>query len=121
MAYTHMYDVHNRIILVVQSGTQNHYKEMLDWMSIVRADPGFDRKYGLLCDFREGTVQLSSTDAYTCGTMLREFFAGQKIAFVVPDGLRTMVEMLVLAIQSAAQLRSFSGMQAAENWLGAPG
>lgn len=118
MAYSHSYDVEKKIILVVQAGTANHYKEMLDWMMAARTDPLFGNSYGILCDLREGFVHLSSIDAYTCGSILRYFFPGQKIAFLIPDSLRPTLENLVLAVQSTVKVREFAGLKDAEDWLG---
>ena len=121
MAYAHSFDADRKLILVVQSEGENYYKEMLDWMMAVRTDPAFSRGYGILCDFRDGTVQLSPTDAFTCGTILQYFFAGQKVAFVIPDGLKPMVEKQVLAVHTALEVRGFALLQDAENWLSSGG
>ena len=119
MAYSYSYHAGQKIILVLQTGTTNYYKETLDWMMNVRADPQYDRKYGVLCDFREGTVHLTSTDAFTCGMLLGRLFAGHRIAYVIPDALKAMVEKQILAVQSAAQVRDFSAIRDAEAWLAA--
>lgn len=119
MAYSLSYDADKKIILVVQSGTANHYKEMLDWMMLARTDRRFSREYGILCDLREGMVRLSPTDAYTCGSILKYFFPGQRIAFVIPGGLKAILEQLALAVQTTAKVRDFAELRDAESWLGA--
>ena len=119
MAYSHSYDVIHKFILVVQSGMDNSWERMLEWMRNVRTDPSFDNEYGILCDFREGAAQLSATEAYACGTVLGKFFQGQKIAYVIPDSFKAIVEQHVLGVQSKAEVRSFSDLQDAENWLSA--
>src|SRR5260221_4221204 len=108
MAYSYSYHATTKIIQVVQSGIANCVKETLHWMMAVRTDKRFGSEYGILCDFREGSVQISSNDAFTCGTIISYFFPKQKIAFVIPDILRSMVVKQALAVQRAAELRSFS-------------
>jgi hypothetical protein len=117
MAYVHAFDAARNLILVVQSGTENVYKDMLDWMRVVRTDPAFLHQYGLLCDLREGKVVLSQTDAFTCGTVLRYFFPAQKVAFVVPAYLEQMVAQQALAVQKTLEVRGFARLEDAESWL----
>jgi len=120
MAYSYSYHVGQAIVLVLQTGMANYYTEMLNWMMNVRSDPRFTREYAILCDFRDGTLELSLADAFTCGTVLNCLFKGQKIAFVVPDALKAVVSKLSLESRSAADVRDFSAMQDAENWLCPP-
>jgi len=119
MPYSYSYDEAKKIILVMQAGAANRYKEALDWMLYVRTDPRVGGGYGILCDLREGNLQLSPAEAFTCGTLLGRFFHGQKIAFVIPDALKPMLEKQVLAVRAAAEVQGFSDARDAERWLGA--
>ena len=117
MAYTATFDPARKLIIVVQTGSDNTQHAALESMREVRLDPRFRSDYGIVCDFRQGELQPSVPDSIGAATVCKTFFKGQKVAYVIPPALAPMAELRAVAAAPEVEIRSFFEIADAEAWL----